>query len=170
VTNNDILRRMRYIFDFSDTKMIAIFALADHQVTREQISDWLKKDDDPAFQSCNDTLLATFLNGLISDKRGQKEGAQPEPEKRLTNNIIFTKLKIALNLQSDGVLNILALNGFRISKHELSAFFRKPGHKHYRNCQDQVLRKFLKGLQLKYRDNIDDNIELKSGSVWTERQ
>ncbi|MCK5433009.1 MAG: DUF1456 family protein, partial [Gammaproteobacteria bacterium] len=52
---------------------------------------------------------------------------------------------------------------------ELSAFFRKPGHKHYRNCQDQVLRKFLKGLQLKYRNNIDDNIELKNGPVWTER-
>ncbi len=166
MTNNDILRRIRYIFDFSDTKMITIFALADNQVTREQISDWLKKDDDPAFQSCNDTLLATFLNGLISDKRGKKEGAQPEPEKRLTNNIIFTKLKIALNLQSDEVLNILALNGFRISKHELSAFFRKPGHKHYRECKDQCLRSFLKGLQLKFRGDGDDSDDPESDFQW----
>jgi len=161
VTNNDILRRIRYTFDFSDSKMIALFALADHQVTREQISDWLKKDDDPAYQQCSDILLATFLNGLINDKRGKKEGAQPEPEKRLTNNIIFNKLKIALNLKAEEILEILALNGFRLSKHELSAFFRKPGHKHYRLCKDQCLRSFLKGVQLKYRDNIESKPEFR---------
>ena len=44
---NDILRRIRYIFDFNDTKVIDIFGQADLEVTREQISDWLKKDDDP---------------------------------------------------------------------------------------------------------------------------
>jgi len=170
MTNNDILRRLRYTFDFNDSKMITVFGLADYQATRAQISDWLKKDDDPAHQECSDTLLAIFLNGLINDKRGKKEGAQPEPEKRLTNNLIFMKLKIALNLKAEDVLEILGLADFHLSKHELSAFFRKPGHKHYRNCQDQVLRKFLKGLQLKYRNNIDDNIELKNGSVWTERQ
>lgn len=161
MTNNDILRRLRYTFDFSDSKMIDIFALVDHQVTREQISNWLKKDDDPAYQSCNDTLLATFLNGLINQKRGKKEGSQPEPEKRLTNNIIFTKLKIALNLKSENVLEILALNGFRISQHELSAFFRKPGHKHYRECKDQCLRSFLKGMQLKYRDNLEPKTDFQ---------
>ncbi len=161
MTNNDILRRIRYTFDFSDSKMIALFALADHQVTREQISDWLKKDDDPAYQQCSDILLATFLNGLINDKRGKKEGAQPEPEKRLTNNIIFNKLKIALNLKAEEILEILALNGFRLSKHELSAFFRKPGHKHYRTCKDQCLRSFLKGVQLKYRDNIESKPEFR---------
>ena len=151
MTNNDILRRVRYIFDLSDERMINIFAQADYEVTREQISDWLKKDDDPAFQKCSDTRLAIFLNGLINDKRGKKEGAPPEPEKRLTNNIVFVKLKIALNLKADDIIEIMALAGFQIGKHELSAFFRKPGHKHYRECKDQVLRNFLKGLQLKYR-------------------
>jgi uncharacterized protein YehS (DUF1456 family) len=61
------------------------------------------------------------------------------------------KLKIALNLKAEDVLGILELAEFRISKHELSAFFRKPGHKHYRECKDQILRNFLQGLQLKYR-------------------
>ncbi|MFT5425366.1 MAG: hypothetical protein ACI9ZT_000290 [Gammaproteobacteria bacterium] len=168
MTNNDILRRLRYTFDFNDSKMIAVFGLANHQVTREQISAWLKKDDDPAYQECNDTLLAIFLNGLINDKRGKKEGPQPDPEKRLTNNIIFMKLKIALNLKAEDVLDVLGLVDFRISKHELSAFFRKPGHKHYRNCQDQILRNYLNGLQIKYRNTIDDNIESKETSVWTE--
>ncbi len=153
MTNNDIIRRIRYIFDFNDYRMIAIFALAEVEVSREQISNWLKKDEDPAYQACNDIMMATFLNGLILETRGKKEGPQPEPEKRLTNNIVFMKLKIALNMQADAVLEILESVGLKISKHELSALFRKPGHKHYRDCKDQILRNFLKGLQLKYRGN-----------------
>lgn len=133
--------------------MIALFGLADYQVTREQISDWLKKDDDPAFKECSDTQMAIFLNGLIVERRGKREGPQPKPEERLTNNIVFLKLKIALDLKAEDVLEILSLTNMHISKHELSAFFRKPGHKHYRDCQDQILRNFLNGLQLKYREN-----------------
>jgi uncharacterized protein YehS (DUF1456 family) len=152
MTNNDVLRRIRYTFNFDDSKMIAIFALAGLEVTRAEISDWLKKDDDPDYKNCGDLQLATFLNGLIIEKRGKKDGPQPEPEKTLNNNIIFRKLKIALNLQADDVIGMINKADFRISKHELSAFFRKPGHKHYRECKDQVLRYFLKGMQLKYRD------------------
>lgn len=153
MTNNDILRRIRYTFDYSDSKMIAIFDQADLQVSREQVSDWLKKDDDPAYKACNDVQLATFLNGLISHRRGKKEGAQPEPEQHLTNNIIFRKLKIALDLKNEEVLEILDSADMRISKHELSAFFRKTDHKHFRKCKDQVLRNFLNGMQRKYHQN-----------------
>lgn len=151
MTNNDIMRRIRYIFDFNDDRMIAIFALADYEVDREQISNWLKKDDDPAYKACSDTQLATFLNGLINFKRGKKDGPQPVPEEKLNNNIIFRKLKIALNLKEEDTLALLELSNLRISKHELSAFFRKEGHKHYRKCKDQILRNFLTGMQLKYR-------------------
>jgi len=151
MTNNDILRRIRYIFDFDDSEMIKTFSLADSKVTREEISDWLKKDDDPAIKNILDKQLATFLNGLINLKRGKKEGAQPSPEKKLSNNIILRKLKIALDLKADDVLAILELAGLHISSHELSAFFRKKDHKHYRKCKDQVLRNFLQGLQLQHR-------------------
>ena len=153
--NNDILRRVRYIFDFNDNKMIALFALADCEVTREQVSGWLKKDDDPGYKSCTDVLLATFLNGLIVEKRGRRDGEQPVPEKKLTNNIIFNKLKIALNLKGEDVLRILALADFRLGKHELSALFRKVDHKHYRECKDQILRNFLQGLQIELRGEVD---------------
>ena len=157
MTNNDILRRIRYIFDFNDDKMIAIFASADCEVTRAQISDWMKQEDDPAYKKLSDVLLATYLNGLINDKRGKREGPQPVPEKNLTNNAIFMKLKIAFNLQAEDILEIMDLSDFRMSKHELSAFFRKAGHKHYRECKDQILRTFLKGLQMQYRnDNESD--------------
>lgn len=151
MTNNDILRRLRYVFDFNDSKMIGLFNLADYPVTREQVSAWLKKDDDPGYLDCSDRELAIFLNGLINKKRGKKDGPQPEPESRLNNNIVFRKLKIALNMKDEDVVAIMELAQFRMSKHELSAFFRKPGHKHYRQCKDQILRNFLKGLQLKYR-------------------
>ena len=154
MTNNDILRRIRYAFDFSDPKVIAIFELADLKITKEQILNWLKKDDDPEYEELTDIQLASFLNGLISEKRGKKDGFQPEPEKRITNNIIFRKLKIALDLKAEDVLEILALADFELSKHELSAFFRKLGHKHYRECKEQVLRNFLQGLQLRYRADV----------------
>ncbi len=151
MTNNDILRRIRYTFDFSDSKMISIFNLADHEVTRGQVSEWLKKEGDPEGKELSDTNLAIFLNGLIIDKRGKKDGPQPVPEKFLTNNIIFMKLKIALNMKAEDVLGIMRLVDFKISKHELSAFFRRSNHKHFRECKDQILRNFLKGVQLKYR-------------------
>jgi len=151
VTNNDILRRIRYIFDFNDKKMIAIFDRVEDTVTREVISDWLKKDDDSAYKNLSDTQLAIFLNGLIIDRRGKKEGPLPVPEKQLNNNIVFRKLKIALDLKNEDVLDILSLANLKISKHELSAFFRRQDHKHYRVCKDQILRNFLNGLQLKYR-------------------
>ncbi|MBU1340676.1 MAG: DUF1456 family protein [Proteobacteria bacterium] len=161
MTHNDILRRIRYTFDFNDSKMIAIFGLADYPVTREQTSNWLKTDDDPAFQKLKDIELAIFLNGLINDKRGKKEGPQPQPEQQLTNNMIFMKLKIALNLKAEDVLEILDLADLHISKHELSAFFRKPGHKHYRECKHQMLRSFLKGMQLKYRADTESKPGIK---------
>lgn len=156
MTNNDVLRRLRYTFDFSEHQMAAIFALADTEVKPAQITLWLKKDDDPDYQNCSDTMLAIFLNGLINEKRGKRDGEQPKPEKRINNNLVFMKLKIALNLQADDVLQIMGLSGLPISKHELSAFFRRSDHKHFRECKDQILRNFLAGVQIKYRDNLEE--------------
>jgi len=149
------MRRIRFIFDFNDAKMIELFSHVGHTVTRTQISAWLKKDDDPNYVDCTDTELAMFLNGLIVEKRGRKDGPQPVPESKLTNNIIFMKLKIALNLKAEEVLETLQRVDFWLSKHELSAFFRKPGHKHFRECKDQVLRNFLNGLQAEYRGDAE---------------
>ncbi|PLX18993.1 MAG: DUF1456 domain-containing protein [Salinivirgaceae bacterium] len=151
LSNNDILRRLRYSFDFYDDRMIELFSLGDFVVNRSQVSDWLKKDDDEQMQKLSDQYLAAFLNGLIAFNRGEKEGPKPIPERRLTNNIILRKLKIALNLKDDDMIEIFKLAGTTISKPELSAFFRKPTHDKFRECQDQYLRNFLKGIQLKYR-------------------
>lgn len=150
MNNNDILRRIRYTFEYSDSKMMDLFKQADLDVTRAEVSDWMKRDDDPAYQGMNDNQLAYFLNGMINDRRGKKEGDQPKPEKKMNNNIVFRKLKIALNLKDDQILEILELADMHISKHELSALFRNPSQGQYRVCKDQLLRKFLKGIQLKF--------------------
>ena len=116
MTNNDVLRRIRYTFDFDDSKMMAISGLAESEVTRAQISDWLKKEDDLSYRKCTDQQFASFLNGLIIEKRGKKDGPQPGPETHLSNNIIFRKLKIALTLQADDVLALVNQGDCRISK------------------------------------------------------
>ena len=150
--NNDVLRRLRYILDYNDEEMMTVFSSAELKATREQLSNWLKKEDDPQYASLKSVELASFLNGLIQTKRGKREGEQPLAETTLTNNIIFKKLLIAFNLKTDEALEILKLSDLRVSKHELSAFFRKPEHKNYRECKAQILRNFLNGLQKDLRD------------------
>lgn len=151
MNNNDVLRKIRYTFDYTDEKMMSIFKSADLEVDRTQVSKWLKRDEDEDFEGIYDKQLATFLDGFINIKRGKKEGEQPKPEKTLNNNIILRKLKIALNLKDTDVLELLDLADFRLSKSELSAFFRNPTHQHFRLCKDQVIRNFLHGMQLKYK-------------------
>jgi len=151
MTSNDVLKRLRYVFDYGDADMVAVFADADHAVTEEQVRYWLLDEENPLFAKLEDKDLASFLNGLINQKRGKRPGPPRDPEVRLTNNLIATKLKIALNLQGDDMIRILALAEFSLSNHELSAFFRKPKHKHYRKMNDQVMRYFLQGLQLEFR-------------------
>jgi uncharacterized protein YehS (DUF1456 family) len=151
VTPNDVLRNLRFTFDWGDDAMISIFALADYQATRAQVSDWLKQDEHPEFKPMEDGQLAFFLQGLIHKNRGKKEGPAPVIESRLNNNMIFRKLKIALDFKEEDILATMALAGKKIGPHELSAFFRKQDHKNYRECQDQILRNFLIGLRKRFR-------------------
>ena len=161
MTNNQILRQIRYIFDFNDDKMMQLFALADYPATRTEISAWLKSDADTSMVKINDDKFSCFLNGFIVEKRGRKEGVVLVNEKRLNNNQILRKIKIALDFKDDDILQTLKDVNFGISRHELSAFFRKPDHKHFRMCKDQVLRNFLYGLQEKIRPNEEEQASTK---------
>lgn len=69
----------------------------------------------------------------------------------MTNNDIFKKLRVALMLRDDQIVEILELVDFRISKSELGAFFRDEKHENYVECGDQVLRNFLNGLVIHLR-------------------
>ncbi|GHF97972.1 DUF1456 family protein [Thalassotalea marina] len=150
MTNNDVLRRLRYTFSLKDQKVKDIFALANRQVTLEQITAWLKKDDEPEMVPLADIELASFLNGFIVEKRGRGDKAMPAPEKELTKNLILKKLKIALELQTDDIIALLASVDVKLGNGEITAFFRNPDHKNYRHCKAQILRNFLMALQLKH--------------------
>jgi len=142
---------VRYIFDFNDPLMLSIFKLGGHEGSKPELATWLTREGEPGFILCDDEKLARFLNGLIIKNRGASSDNTPQCESTLNNNIILRKLKIALNLQTDDLLAMLKLNKFILSKHELSALFRRPDHKNYRECRDQLLRNILNGMEKYYR-------------------
>ena len=146
--NNDILGRICTIFDLNEEKILSVFKLGQCDISAAQLADFFKEKNTPAYKALVDLELASFLNGLIIEKRGVKEGPQHLAEQVLNNNIIFNKVKIAFALKADEVLAILDLAKMTLSKYELSAFFRNVNNKHYNKCSDLVLSAFLKGLTI----------------------
>jgi len=154
VTNNDILRRFRYALDISNPKMLEIFRLAGRDLDQATLMALLKKEEDEGFLPCGSDLLEGFLDGLIILKRGPREGEPgdaPAPAGGLNNNLILRKLRIALEMRDDDMVAVMKLAGVHVTRSELGAFFRSRGHKNYKECGDQFLRSFLKGLTNRYR-------------------
>jgi uncharacterized protein YehS (DUF1456 family) len=154
MTYNDILRRIRYALNIDDTTMIEIFGLVGHVIEQSLLISLLTKEGEPGYVSCSSRVLGYFLDGLIVHKRGRKEtgpDGQQRREPHLTHNAILKKLRIALELQEEDMLDVLKLADIHISKAELTALFRKEGNKNYKECGDQFLRNFLKGLSIRYR-------------------
>ena len=79
----------------------------------------------------------------------------------LTNNDILKKLRVALKLRDDDIVEILKLVDFKISKSELGAFFRKEDHPKYMPLQEQILRYFLNGLIIYKRGPMEKKPEEK---------
>lgn len=144
--NNDVIRSVRYILNITDPKLIEIIKLGGGQVTPNELSAYLKREDEAGFVECPQNVMDRFLNGLIYFKRG-KDDSKPPPSPILpTNNVVLKKLRVAFSLKDDDVIAILKRAGFEMGKSELTALFRKDDHPNYRACGDQVLRNFLKGL------------------------
>jgi uncharacterized protein YehS (DUF1456 family) len=73
----------------------------------------------------------------------------------LTNNDIIKKIRVALQLRDDEIVEILKLVDFEISKSELGAFFRKEDHPNFKRLKDQILRNFLNGLIIHKRGPME---------------
>ncbi|WP_194206389.1 DUF1456 family protein [Superficieibacter sp. 1612_C1] len=147
MVSNDILRSVRYILKNNNNDLVRIFALGEADVTAEQLVPWLRKEEEEGFVRCPDIMLSCFLNGLIYDKRGRDESAPAlAVERRVNNNVILKKLRIAFALKTDDILAILTEQKFRVSMPEITAMMRAPDHKNFRECGDQMLRYFLRGL------------------------
>lgn len=174
MSNGDILIRLRYALDIKDADMVEIFKLGGIEIKKEEVREMLtksKKDNDNEINSdsdltekdniatCNNSMLESFLNGFIIFKRGKQDPKPGQPERpamslknnKNVNNLILKKLKIALSLTSEDIIDILEEAGVLITKGELSALLRKEGHKNYKECGDRYARNFLKGLAIKYR-------------------
>ena len=133
---------------------LELVQLADPQfvLDKADIPALLKKENEPGAVLCSDPLLARFLDGLVVWRRGRDESLPPRPvEDRISNNLVLKKLRVAFELKDVDMHEVFSGAGFPITKPELTALFRQPGHKNYRPCGDQILRNFLKGLTLRFR-------------------
>lgn len=156
---NDILRRIRYALQLNDKKMLEIFASVDNAIDEKYLHSIMAKEGEENFVFCRDSLLSLFLDGLINEKRGKKEGSSPVilPAKAiLQNNDVLRKLRIALNFKEDDMLAALDSAEFPVSKSELSALFRKKDHRNYKVCGDQLLRNFLNGITKRFRGTVNE--------------
>jgi uncharacterized protein YehS (DUF1456 family) len=147
LTHNDVLRSLRYLLNVSDAKLGDIIRLGGGDVAPVDLVALLRKEDEPGYRACGDELMARFLDGLIIYKRGKDETRPPRPiELPVDNNIILKRLRVAFELTEGDIIQLIGQGGLRISKSELSAFFRRPDHRNYRACGDQFVRNLIKGL------------------------
>ena len=148
--NNDVLRSLRYTLKINNTKIGALCEMAGYAVTHDELDAYLRSEDDPDFAECPDEVLASFLDGIIYFKRGKDESRpMPPMELPVSNNLVIKKLRVAFQLKEEDMLAIFDSVCFSFGKNELSAILRKKGHPNYRECGDQALRNFLKGLNLR---------------------
>jgi uncharacterized protein YehS (DUF1456 family) len=151
MTNNDLLRRLRYALNLNGEIIAELCALGGREIGPIDVLKLLKKEEETGFVACDDTVLGAFLDGLIVSRRGahdSKTDAAKTAVTALNNNLILRKLRIALELNDEAMLAILEKAGVRLSKPELSALFRAKGHRNYKPCGDQMLRNFIRGLTL----------------------
>jgi uncharacterized protein YehS (DUF1456 family) len=149
--NNDVIRSLRFTLQISEFKLVEIIKLGDGEVSQVKVNAYLKKDDEPGFEECPQNIMSSLLNGLIYFLRGKDESRPPLLPELPNNNVVLKKLRVAFALKDDDIIAMLERDDFKVSKTELSSFFRKQGHPNYRPVGDQFLRRFLKGLTLKFK-------------------
>lgn len=120
MTNNDILRRLRYALEINDAQVAKIFAQVGADPRPAQVRSWLRREDHDDVVVLPDAMLCRFLDGLIIEKRGPRpDGAVPEPLEHLSNNEVLKKLRIALALRDEDVIAVFKLAEFVVTKAEL---------------------------------------------------
>ncbi|MCA1065783.1 DUF1456 family protein [Rossellomorea sp. AcN35-11] len=163
--NNDLLIRLRYALDIKNTEMVEIFKLGGFDLSKEEVvkvltktpyNDGEENEEEDNQIPCDDEMYESFLNGFITFKRGKKDPGPGQPVRQeLTyehaNNLLLKKVKIALSLTSEDMIEILDDAGVTITKGELGGLLRREGHKNYKVCGDRYARNFLKGLAVRYR-------------------
>lgn len=152
--NIDIFTALTEALDLEKSAIIDIFAHGEIDLSQEKIDQVL--DTSSETDNFDNKMLESFLNGFIIYKRGKKEVKSGEDEKKPQvikiakhiNNVVLKKLKIALSLTNDDMIDLYEEAGVLIMKSDLTPYFRKDNHKHYKRCDDQFLMNFIKGIKI----------------------
>ena len=158
--NNELFKRLRYALQIDDPTARRILKQGSFEATTEQVVAWRLSDSEAEFDACPNEAIAAFLAGYIIERRGARDDKPvPPPSKaRIQNNTVLKLLKIALEMRSEDVLSILTTDGASFSISEVSALLRKPGSRNYRQCGDQVLRRFIDGVGRSQRNDVTPSV------------
>ena len=75
MTNNDTLRRLRYALNIDDANVAETIALSGRTTTAEEVTHWLKREDEPGYVEISDPLLCRFLDSPDNDITTRKHHA-----------------------------------------------------------------------------------------------
>jgi len=148
---NDIFRKITQSLTLGNLQIQQLFALSAIDLNDKEIANLLKTDYQPGFEPMPDYVLLIFLNNLIEQQRGKKNDAEQEvieKHAKISNNDVLKKLRIAYNLHEQQVRDALKLATIELTKSDLAALFRKPGHVHFKACDDELVLDFIEGLGL----------------------
>lgn len=147
ISTNEILYRIQKALNLTIENMLQAYKLEAYNMEEKHLKSLLSRRQEKDFILCSYEELGTFLDGLVTLKRG------PSPKKsnddtvvELTNNLILKKLRIALELKESETEIIFGLAEVELSKQQLASLFRKEGHKNFKECSDELLMAFLEGL------------------------
>jgi len=127
MTNNDLLRSLRYALKLNDKQMLTLFSSHPHSMVvmgPKQLSKRMASEDDDEFSPLSDEELTAFLDGLIVERRGLKENAAaPVKLERLSHNDVLKKLRIALEFKEQDMLE--TLEGYQNEASKLNSRLNK---------------------------------------------
>ncbi len=139
MTNNDILKRLRFALNISDTSLVEMVDLGGNKISASDLILYFKNEDEEEYKNCSNSVLTSFLDGLILKKRGSRSSDVPKGKPSPRNNSVMKKLRIALELKEPNMIEIFNKVDFRISKSEITALFRRSDAQKFYSGANQNL-------------------------------
>jgi uncharacterized protein YehS (DUF1456 family) len=154
MTNNSALQKIQFAFHLELADVLRIYERVHYPMDTQLATGYFIDNKHENYVACPNQALAAFLDGLIIERRGpsEKNPIPAEfPKLAMDNNDIFKKLRIAMDLHSEDVEVVLGRANLDLTNIDLSAIFRKKGHKHYKVCSDKILESFLIGIRIAFK-------------------
>ena len=150
---NDILFKLKTALSIDNESLIKAYALAEYEMKEERLNSILKRRQDKGYEDATYEELGVFLDGLVLLKRGPSDKVANDDEVvALTNNLILKKVRVAMELKEPELVILFALAEVSLTKRQIGSLFRKEGSKNFKECSDELLIKFLEGLDEFYYD------------------